>query len=464
MVNTAQQQSGWRVVARNLSIATAAVVGLAAAGAGAWLVSGSEAGKPAATKAARSTAQPVHVVAARQQAIQAWVFAEGTSRSVSRHYLVFDQPGRVTYVKPGDDGGDLRAGDRVKKGELLSQLDQRHYLAEIETMKSAVIEAKTQLTVAQSDIKQAETQYQLANTQFLRTKDLMTKRVGTQSQYEEARANLENAASAREAAGVKVQALQAGVNSANSRLEQSRLALEETEIRSPIDGIIAYLNVEEGFYFTQSNIRTSTESDALQTIPVVVIDPSVYEVTVDIPFYEATRITVGQKVRVVPGGVSAAVAFYLPSAKESATGVTTTAGGDAGGAVAAEGEVFSINPAVNPGGRSVQIKIRTKGDVSKLRDGMFVNCWIEVQNKPGAVVAPFDAFLFEENRPYVFVIDRNNAAQQDGVARRVNITPGIESMSAREIVAGVKPGEHLATGGRYRLVDGAPVRVTNSGK
>jgi RND family efflux transporter MFP subunit len=269
---------------------------------------------------------------------------------------------------------------------------------------------------------------------------------------------LKNADAVKNGAIVKIRALEAGLNAAEARLRQASLALEEAEIVSPIDGIIAYLNIEEGYYFTQTNIRTTSESDALQTIPIVVIDPSRYEITVDVPAYQADVLSVGQNVLLVPGGMSATAAFGS-SRTDAASAV-----GDSPLNWQAKGTIFSINPAVNPGGRSVQLKIRTSQGAERLKDGMFVACWIEVQSKADAIVAPFDAFLFEENRPYVFVVDSaGDSADRIGKARRVDVRPGIESLTTREIVGGVKDGELLVTDGRYRLVDGAPVRLINGG-
>lgn len=406
-------------------------------------------------------AQPVRVVIASRQPIQAWVFAEGTARSVRREYLTFERAGRVAFVKRGQDGGDLRAGEAVRAGEVLARLDRRQYESEIDSAAASLAEAQTQTEVAQTDITQGETQYELAVAKFGRSKQLLDERATSQAEYEEAEANMKNAESAKNAAVVKKRALEAGVTAAAARLRQANLSLEETEITSPIDGIIAYLNIEEGYYFQQSNIRTTSESDALQTVPMVVIDPSAFEVTVDIPSYEAGRVQVGQEVMLIPGGTSATEAFRTGNGSASSTSIAgpqfqTTVSWQA------KGTIFSINPAVNPGGRSVQLKIRSTTDAEYLRDGMFVACWIGVDAKQDAIVAPFDAFLFEESRPYVFVADVASESSDSGVARRVDVQVGIESLSSREILAGVQAGDRLVTDGRYRLVDGAPVKFVDN--
>jgi len=451
----------WLPTAKQVTTAVVLVTGIVAV---VWYVQREPMTSPdAAVVGSRNEqrAQPVRIVVAARKPIQAWVFAEGTARSVRREYLTFERAGRIAFVKAGQDGGDLRAGETVRAGEVLARLDRRQYESEIDSAAASLAEAQTQTEVAQTDIDQAETQYELAAAKFRRTKQLLDDRATSQAEYEEVEANMKNADAGKNAAVVKKRAFEAGITAAEARLRQAKLALEETEIASPIDGIIAYLNIEEGYYFQQSNIRTTSESEALQTVPIVVIDPSAFEVTVDIPSYEAGRVKVGHEVLVIPGGTSATEAFREGN---GSAGGTTIAGRQTASAVSwqAKGKIFSINPAVNPGGRSVQLKIRSSSGAEHLRDGMFVACWIGVEAKQAAIVAPFDAFLFEESRPYVFVSDPENGSSGRGVARRVDVQVGIESLSNREIVAGVQEGERLVTDGRYRLVDGAPVTMIDN--
>lgn len=385
--------------------------------------------------------QPVRVATAQRAAIRAWVFAEGTARSVQREYLTFEMSGRVTFVGP------TKEGQAVKKGEVLAQLDKRKYAADVDAALAGIQEAQTQAKASQTSVSQAKTQYELAKSQYARIEQLHRQNAATDSALEESKANLDNAEAGIEAAQAQAQAVEAQIAVTEAKLRQAQIALEEAEIVSPIDGIVAYLNIEEGYYFTQNFVKTSSESEALQTIPLVVIDPSQYEIIVDVPSFEAERIEPGQSVLLLPGGTSeSATVRAVEGPRDESTG--TAPGWEA------RGEVYSVNPAINPGGRSIQVKIRTSSGAANLRDGMFVTCWVATEEKPDAVVAPLDALLYEENRPYVFVLHPD-----EGVVERRAVVLGIQGLTQREIASGVEPGEQLVTDGRYRLVDGAPVRV-----
>ncbi len=231
-------------------------------------------------------------------------------------------------------------------------------------------------------------------------------------------------------------------------MKQANVYLENAEIRSPIDGIVAYMNIEEGFYFTQNMVKTSNESEALTSIPFVIIDPSQFEVIVDVPSFDAQRIEVGQKVIVLPGGTADQTVLGVLEGESLADRDPSEV------AWQADAEVYAVNPAINPGGRSVQVKIRTRGNVSKLRDGMFVTCWIATEESDEAIVAPLDAFLYQENGPFVFVYQ----PESQTVQRRI-VTFGIRGLSRYEIASGVEADELLVTDGRYKLVDGTPVQT-----
>lgn len=410
-------------------------------------------GQPAAQAPPPRTheALPVGAVTAYTGNVRAWVFAEGTARAVRREYLTFEKTGRIVYVKPGADGGELREGEAVRTGDLLARLDPRSDQAEVASAKAALVEAGQRVDAARADLEKATTLRDLAQATLNRKSQIRGRGGVTEVEYDQTVAELENAKASVRAAQSQIEVAQAGVVAAQARLNQAQVALEQTELRAPIDGIVAYLNVEEGYFFNPSVVRTDSESALLQTIPMVLIDPSTYEVTVDVPSYDSDHIEVGQPVLLVLGGdLRAAVAVNEKAAggSEDATASLLP------GYVRARGEVFSVNPAINPGGRSVRVKIRTTEGAQALRDGMFIAAWIATEERRNTVLIPFGTLVYRDDVPYVFVVDSNTGRVQK---RAVEL--GIQGLSAQEVRAGVEAGDRLVTEGRYRLSDGAPVEL-----
>lgn len=135
----------------------------------------------------------VRTVQARSGDLQAWIFVEGTARSVRREYLSFQNPGKVVYIKHGPGGGDLREGDRVSVGDVLARQDQRQGEASLTTARAGVREAVTGLAVAMADLDQAKTQETLAQATFERFDALIGQSSASQQEFDEAKAEAANA-------------------------------------------------------------------------------------------------------------------------------------------------------------------------------------------------------------------------------------------------------------------------------
>jgi hypothetical protein len=86
--------------------------------------------------------------------------------------------------------------------------------------------------------------------------------------------------------------------------------------------------------------------------------------------------------------------------------------------------------------------------------GEQVSAWIATVEKNQATVAPFNALIFRDRQPHVFVVN-----EEQGIVEQRAIKQGIEGLSKQEILEGVKPGEKLVTEGKNRLVNGAPVEI-----
>lgn len=384
----------------------------------------------------------VYAAQTRIGAIQSWVFAEGTARSASREYLMFQSAGKITYVAP-----DLREGSVVKKGMLLAQQDQR-------SLKADMIEARTAINVAQAELKQAKTQAVLAEKTFNRFATLLEQISASQQEYDEAKAKAENAKA-------DILRAQSNIFAAKARLDQKQVRLEESELRAPSDGMVAYLNIEKGYYFMPGVVRTDSEEAALNTVPIVLIDPATFDVNVNIPVYDRDRVLVGQTVliqtghsqqQLQSGSSQGNMPLNQDTLLKSRTGQIPPKELDSPDYL--QGVVYSVNPTVSPSGLSIQVTIRTGNEKQSLKDGMYVTAWIATERHENVVTAPLEAFLFRDNQPFVFVVDKDKAS-----AALHAVSLGLQGFDRREVLSGVTPGQWLVTEGRYQLSNGARVRI-----
>ncbi|MDQ1335142.1 MAG: hypothetical protein QG552_2092 [Thermodesulfobacteriota bacterium] len=380
--------------------------------------------------------------------IHALVFGEGTARAVRREFLTFEHPGKVTYVKANQDGRPISEGDWVKGprpgqqlGELLASVDKRQHVEELKVAGSARVESKQQVEVARAQIAQAEAQQKLAMENYKRKETLYGVKAISKYELDVARTNLKSADTEVQSARARLESAVSAVAAAEARINQARLPMERSSIYAPFDGVLTYVNIKQGDYFAANLVDLSSEEALLRTVPMVIIDPDQFEVTLELPYFEGALVMPGQPALIMTS------AHMAPSVSDLKADVPLKEG-------MVRGTVFSVNPAVSPGGRSIQVKVRTAKGPRGIRDGMFVTCWIVVDEKPDAVVVPFDVFIYRQNRPYVFRVDTAGKRVE-----QIEIVEGISGLSMQEILQGVGEGELLVTDGRHRLSNGAPVEV-----
>lgn len=441
----------------------------------------------------------VRTTKAQTEPIRAWVSSEGTVRAVNYKHLAFEVEGDVTYLAERN-GRRLREGDRVNKGELLARVDDRQLLADVSQAKAAiaeaqqnraaaaaeVVQAQTQVAQARSQVQQAQAQVEkaqtnrnLAQTNLERYRLLVEEGAISESEFDsrvttarDAEANVaasqaevaaaqEQVRSAQaqvEAAQKQYEATQSAITTAEARLTQTEVALEGASLYAPFDGIVAYLNITEGEYYSPQIVSSQLGGDyqgILDRIPMVIIDPNQYEVIVDLARSNGERVNTGQTAfvaseRNIQKSIGTAN-ITNPEFAYSDTQLETFIDN-----AQAKGEVFAVNPAISPGGRAIEATIRLFPETtSNIQHGERVLTWIAVKEEPNAVVVPLNAVVYRDQTPYVFVVNGKGIVEQ----RQVKL--GIKGITRQQIMSGVKAQESVVIQGQNLLVDGAPVRIVN---
>jgi RND family efflux transporter MFP subunit len=266
----------------------------------------------------------------------------------------------------------------------------------------------------------------------------------TRADLDAARTRFDTARSAVAAARAGLSSTRAGTEAQEASIIRSRVALEKSSIFAPFDGIIAYLNVEEGDYYSVGSTLGRPREEQLRNAPMVIIDPSQFEITVDIPAFDSKTVKPGLDVLVVQGENINRIIQRKMAPKHMNRSIAVPA------------KVFSVSPSIHPGDRATEVKIRTVPGASSLRDGEFVTCWIVTAEHENAIVAPFDGIIREEDEVYGFVLD------QDHAARKRTLTIGIMDINGIEITKGLRAGELLVTKGRKGLSDGMVVDLVQT--
>jgi RND family efflux transporter MFP subunit len=115
--------------------------------------------------------------------------------------------------------------------------------------------------------------------------------------------------------------------------------------------------------------------------------------------------------------------------------------------------VYEVSPVLDPASRTLRIRLRFDRSDGRIRAGMFATVSLVTNSRRDVPVIPRSSVINTYGSWIVFVVD------DDNVARRKVITPGLESETLIEVLSGVDAGDRLVSEGQNFLSDGDPVRV-----
>ena len=363
-------------------------------------------GEAAAGQQRSGQTQPVsvNVVTVEPRKLQAWVYSQGTARSRQREFLTFTQQGMVTFVDE-----DLEVGSPVRAGQVIAHQAPDRVEAELQAARASLAEAEANLSLAQVTQRRYET--------------LVEQRSASQQELDQAVVQVEQARAIRD--------------NSRAQLAQARLTVNESRLVSPIDGVLARLNIEKGRYFMPSVVQTNTEQNALRTVPALVIDPDRFEIRVDLPSYDYRRISVG---------ADAVIGDAPPRDGQNLDPLLAQDH--------VRGRVHAVSPSLDPETRTFEVIVHTEGENPRLQDGEFVAVWIAMPEQPELLAVPQEALRFRHDQAFVLVV---NPETQRAAERRVEL--GQQAGGYRAVLEGLEEGEQIVTDGRAALHDGQQVHV-----
>ena len=118
-------------------------------------------------------------------------------------------------------------------------------------------------------------------------------------------------------------------------------------------------------------------------------------------------------------------------------------------------EVFEVNPVIDPVTRTLRIRLRFLNSDARIKAGMFASINLVTNRKTNIPVIPRSSVINTYGSWIVFVVDENN------IARRREVTLGIDNEDFVEIIEGVSLGEKVVSAGQNFLSDGDPVRLAD---
>jgi HlyD family secretion protein len=199
------------------------------------------------------------------------VTANGTIKAKTKVELSANIMGQITKL-------NVQEGDAVKKGDLLLVIDQARYAAAVNGSSSNLQALEAELRRVREAAAQAK-------------RDLNN----TQAQFRDgiiASADLDRAKSQYDQAMSAVQRAERQVEQARADVASSQDALDKTEIRAPMDGIVTARNIEQG-----EVVVTGTMNNP-GTVLMTISDMSTVDAVLEVDQTDVPQLHIGQKATV----------------------------------------------------------------------------------------------------------------------------------------------------------------------
>jgi HlyD family secretion protein len=407
--------SGWRNPRRWIAVALV-IAAVAAAGVGVvrWL------GSTRSVDAARlRIAEVTRGMLVRDAAVTGRVVAAVSPT------LYAPLPGTITLA--------IHAGDAVKKGDVLATIDSPELDSELArerasleeraaeigsarigadrqklTARRELDEAAIALTAAQRELESAQGAFEAGAIPELELRR-------AQDAVESARIREKNA---RSVSGMAGRSGGFDVTTAQTRHERQRLAVAELErrvteltVRSPVDGVIGTLSVNDR--------QAVTASAPLLTV----VDLSHLEVELEVPETYAEDLGIGMRVEVRIG------------------------------AATANGTLSAISPEVVA--NQVVARVRFDGAQPEgLRQSQRVTARILMDERPDVLMLPRGPFLEAHGGRFAYVVEGDLAVRRP-------IRVGVSSVGNVEILEGLTPGQRVVIAGSDTFGTASTIQIND---
>jgi multidrug efflux system membrane fusion protein len=318
-------------------------------------------------------------------------------------------------------GRIVQEGDAVRKGDLLARVRQTDYQAKVREAQSNLSSAAAALEQAKFAVQEAQPGLTKAQQDFGRAQNLFRSQSLTKPDFDAATAQRDASQARLDAARAQQQLAETRIQTARAQLEEAQIALGDTDLRSPMDGLVMKRSIEIGSL-------VGPGSGAF-----VLADTS------------SVKVVFGAPDMLLP---SLRVGMPLSVSTESINGVEFG------------GHITNISPSADTKSRVFDVEITIPNPRGVLKPGMIAALQAGGQKPRQAVPAvPLTAVVRSKNDPSaygVYVVERQGG---NLIPHARNVVLGEAFGNLIAVSQGVKPGEQVVVSGATLVKDGEPVQV-----
>ncbi len=313
-------------------------------------------------------------------------------------------------------------GDRVKKGQLLAQLDKVEIEAQVEQSRAALEAAQANLKSSQADFERAKVDAEgpdvpLLKRAYDRAIKMAKDGVVSESALEDAQRNYELALNKQNVAKAQVTVLKAKIAQAQAQVAQDQANLKQleeqlsyTDIVSPIDGIVLSRDVQMGDAVSSILVLGSSA-----TLVMTLGDTSEVYVKGKVDESDIGKVYLGQRARI-----------KVESFKDKTF----------------NGKVTKISPmgVEKDNVTTFEVRVSIQNPGGELKAEMTANAEIILEEHKNVLQIPEGAILYDKDKKASVEIP--NPKGKDG-KDKVAVNIGISNGAKTEVLSGLKEGQEV---------------------
>jgi HlyD family secretion protein len=314
------------------------------------------------------------------------------------------------------------AGDKVKKGQLLAQLDKAEIEAQVEQSRAALLAAEANLASSQADWQRAKVDAEgpdvpLLKNEYDRAQGMAKDGIVSTSTLDDADRNYKMALNKQNVSKAQVTVLQAKIAQSQAQIAQSRANLKQleeqlsyTDIESPMDGVVLSRDVELGDAVSSILVLGSSA-----TLVMTLGDTSQVYVKGKVDESDIGRVYLGQPARI-----------KVESFKDKTF----------------NGVVTKISPmgVEKDNVTTFEVRVSINNPGGELKAEMTANAEIILEEHKNILQIPEGSIIYDKDKKASVEIPQ--ASAKDGKTKlAVNI--GISNGAKTEVLSGLKEGDQV---------------------
>jgi HlyD family secretion protein len=314
------------------------------------------------------------------------------------------------------------AGDKIKKGQLLAQLDKEEIQAQVEQGDASLAASEASLTGAQADYERAKVDAEgpdvpLLKRAYDRATGMAKDGVVSTSALEEAQKNYELALNKQNVSKAQLTVLKARIAQSQAQVARDRANLKQleeqlsyTDIVAPIDGMLLSRDVEIGDAVSSILVLGSSA-----TLVMTLGDISEVYVKGKVDESDIGKVYLGQPARI-----------KVESFKDKTF----------------SGKVTKISPlgVEKDNVTTFEVRVSINNPGGELKAAMTANAEIILEEHKGVLQIPEGAIIYDKDKKAS--VEVPDAKGKDG-KRKVAVNIGISNGAKTEVLSGLKENEEV---------------------